>query len=113
LAVAKAKPKTDKVDAAISAQPLAARYLPSVSMPDAATSALLRQALHPATQPLRKIAQIADTTFYTRSRSPTTGGIVLGVARIVIGKPRRSVSSQYGRTAPGPATPVSGRRRLT
>ena len=36
-AIAEAKVKTDKVDAAILAQLLAADYLPSVWMPDAAT----------------------------------------------------------------------------
>src|SRR6266536_5980833 len=42
-AIAEAKVKTDKVDAAILAQLLAADYLPSVWLPDAATFALRRQ----------------------------------------------------------------------
>jgi transposase len=42
-AIAEAKVKTDKVDAAILAQLLAADYLPSVWMPDEATHALRRQ----------------------------------------------------------------------
>src|SRR2546421_3166803 len=44
-AIAEAKVKTDKVDAAILAQLLAADYLPAVWLPDAATSALRRQVL--------------------------------------------------------------------
>ena len=44
-AIAEAKVKTDKVDAEILAQLLAADYLPSVWLPDAATSALRRQVL--------------------------------------------------------------------
>jgi hypothetical protein len=75
LAVAKAKPKTDKVDAVISAQLLAARYLPSVSMPDAATSALLRQALHPATHSRFARSRRSPTQRSTRgaARRPQTG----------------------------------------
>ena len=42
-AIAEAKVKTDKVDAAILAQLLAADYLPAVWMPDDATQALRRQ----------------------------------------------------------------------
>lgn len=41
--IAEAKIKTDKVDAAILAELLAANYLPSVWMPDAETAALRRQ----------------------------------------------------------------------
>jgi transposase len=48
-AIAEARVKTDKVDAAILAGLLAADYLPSVWMPDAATSALRRQVLRRAT----------------------------------------------------------------
>ena len=44
-AIAEAKVKTDKVDAEILAQLLAADYLPAVWLPDAATSALRRQVL--------------------------------------------------------------------
>jgi transposase len=47
-AIAEAKVKTDKVDAEILAQLLAADYLPSVWLPDAATSALRRQLLRRA-----------------------------------------------------------------
>jgi transposase len=47
-AIAEAKVKTDKVDAAILAQLLAADFLPPVWMPDAATSALRRQVLRRA-----------------------------------------------------------------
>ena len=47
-AIAEAKVKTDKVDAAILAQLLAADYLPAVWLPDAATSALRRQVLRRA-----------------------------------------------------------------
>jgi transposase len=47
-AIAEAKVKTDKVDAAILAQLLAADCLPPVWMPDAATSALRRQVLRRA-----------------------------------------------------------------
>jgi transposase len=47
-AIAEAKVKTDKVDAAILAGLLAADYLPSVWIPDAATSALRRQVLRRA-----------------------------------------------------------------
>jgi transposase len=47
-AIAEARVKTDKVDAEILAQLLAADYLPSVWMPDAATSALRRQVLRRA-----------------------------------------------------------------
>ncbi|MDQ3904641.1 MAG: IS110 family transposase [Actinomycetota bacterium] len=44
-AIAEAKVKTDKVDAEILVQLLAADYLPAVWLPDAATSALRRQVL--------------------------------------------------------------------
>jgi transposase len=47
-AIAEAKVKTDKVDAAILAQLLAADYLPAVWQPDAETSALRRQVLRRA-----------------------------------------------------------------
>src|SRR5438067_1194621 len=47
-AIAEAKVKTGKVDAAILAQLLAADYLPAVWMPDAETSALRRQVLRRA-----------------------------------------------------------------
>src|SRR5215831_13155881 len=47
-AIAEARVKTDKVDAAILAGLLAADYLPSVWLPDAATSALRRQVLRRA-----------------------------------------------------------------
>ena len=47
-AIAEARVKTDKVDAAILAGLLAADYLPSVWMPDAGTSALRRQVLRRA-----------------------------------------------------------------
>ncbi len=47
-AIAEAHVKTDKVDAAILAQLLAADYLPAVWMPDAETSALRRQVLRRA-----------------------------------------------------------------
>jgi len=47
-AIAEAKVKTDKVDAEILAQLLAADYLPSVWLPDAETSALRRQVLRRA-----------------------------------------------------------------
>jgi transposase len=47
-AIAEAKVKTDKVDAEILAQLLAADYLPSVWLPDAATNALRRQVLRRA-----------------------------------------------------------------
>jgi len=47
-AIAEARVKTDKVDAEILAQLLAADYLPSVWMPDAETSALRRQVLRRA-----------------------------------------------------------------
>jgi transposase len=47
-AIAEARVKTDKVDAEILAQLLAADYLPSVWLPDAATSALRRQVLRRA-----------------------------------------------------------------
>ena len=47
-AIAEAKVKTDKVDAAILAQLLAADFLPPVWLPDAATSALRRQVLRRA-----------------------------------------------------------------
>jgi transposase len=47
-AIAEAKVKTDKVDAEILAQLLAADYLPAVWLPDAQTSALRRQVLHRA-----------------------------------------------------------------
>jgi transposase len=47
-AIAEAKVKTDKVDAAILAQLLAADYLPPVWRPDAATGALRRQVLRRA-----------------------------------------------------------------
>ena len=47
-AIAEAKVKTDKVDAQILAQLLAADYLPAVWLPDAATSALRRQVLRRA-----------------------------------------------------------------
>lgn len=47
-AIAEAKVKTDKVDAAILAQLLAADFLPPVWMPDAATGALRRQVLRRA-----------------------------------------------------------------
>src|SRR5260221_10943446 len=50
-AIAEAKVKTDKVDAAILAQLLAADFLPPVWMPDAATSALRRQGLAPGAYP--------------------------------------------------------------
>ncbi len=42
-AIAEAKVKTDKVDAAILARLLAADYLPPVWLPDDATNALRRQ----------------------------------------------------------------------
>src|SRR5215472_10507655 len=47
-AIAEAKVKTDKVDAAILAQLLAADFLPPVWMPDAASGALRRQVLRRA-----------------------------------------------------------------
>ena len=47
-AIAEAKVKTDKVDAEILAQLLAADYLPAVWRPDTATSALRRQVLRRA-----------------------------------------------------------------
>jgi transposase len=47
-AIAEAKVKTDKVDAAILAQLLAADYLPAVWLPDAETAALRRQVLRRA-----------------------------------------------------------------
>jgi transposase len=47
-AIAEAKVKTDKVDAEILAQLLAADYLPSVWLPDAETNALRRQVLRRA-----------------------------------------------------------------
>jgi transposase len=47
-AIAEARVKTDKVDAAILAQLLAADYLPAVWLPDAATNALRRQVLRRA-----------------------------------------------------------------
>ena len=47
-AIAEAKVKTDKVDAEILAQLLAADYLPAVWRPDAATAALRRQVLRRA-----------------------------------------------------------------
>ena len=47
-AIAEAKVKTDKVDAAILAQLLAADYLPSVWLPDEATNALRRQVIRRA-----------------------------------------------------------------
>jgi transposase len=47
-AIAEAKVKTDKVDAAILAQLLAADYLPAVWLPDAAVNALRRQVLRRA-----------------------------------------------------------------
>ena len=47
-AIAEAKVKTDKVDAQILAQLLAADYLPAVWLPDAATNALRRQVLRRA-----------------------------------------------------------------
>ena len=47
-AIAEAKVKTDKVDAEILAQLLAADYLPVVWLPDAETSALRRQVLRRA-----------------------------------------------------------------
>jgi transposase len=47
-AIAEARVKTDKVDAEILAQLLAADYLPSVWLPDAATNALRRQVLRRA-----------------------------------------------------------------
>jgi len=47
-AIAEAHVKTDKVDAVILAQLLAADYLPAVWMPDAQTSALRRQVLRRA-----------------------------------------------------------------
>ena len=47
-AIAEAKVKTDKVDAAILAQLLAADYLPAVWQPDAALGALRRQVLRRA-----------------------------------------------------------------
>src|SRR5881409_4011255 len=47
-AIAEARVKTDKVDAAILAQLLAPDYLPSVWLPDAETSALRRQVLRRA-----------------------------------------------------------------
>lgn len=47
-AIAEAKVKTDKVDAATLAELLAADYLPAVWMPDAQTSALRRQVLRRA-----------------------------------------------------------------
>src|SRR3954447_22240278 len=48
LSIAEAKVKTDKVDAEILAQLLAADYLPAVWRPDPATSALRRQGLRRA-----------------------------------------------------------------
>ena len=47
-AIAEAKVKTDKVDAAILAQLLAADYLPAVWLPGAAVNALRRQVLRRA-----------------------------------------------------------------
>jgi transposase len=47
-AIAEVKVKTDKVDAEILAQLLAADYLPAVWLPDAQTSALRRQVLRRA-----------------------------------------------------------------
>jgi transposase len=47
-AIAEANVKTDKVDAEILAQLLAADYLPSVWLPDAETNALRRQVLRRA-----------------------------------------------------------------
>jgi transposase len=47
-AIAEAKVKTDKVDAQILAQLLAADYLPAVWLPDAATNALRRQVIRRA-----------------------------------------------------------------
>ena len=47
-AIAEAKVKTDKVDAEILAQLLAADYLPAVWLPDPATAALRRQVLRRA-----------------------------------------------------------------
>ena len=47
-AIAEAKVKTDKVDAEILAQLLAADYLPAVWRPDPATAALRRQVLRRA-----------------------------------------------------------------
>ena len=47
-AIAEAKVKTDKVDAEILAQLLAADFLPAVWLPDAETSALRRQLLRRA-----------------------------------------------------------------
>ena len=47
-AIAEAKVKTDKVDAAILAQLLAADFLPSVWLPDQATHALRRQVIRRA-----------------------------------------------------------------
>jgi transposase len=47
-AIAEAKVKTDKVDAATLAQLLAADYLPAVWLPDEATNALRRQVIRRA-----------------------------------------------------------------
>src|SRR3954454_18855149 len=47
-AIAEAKVKTDKVDAAILAQLLAADFLPAVWLPDAASNALRRQVIRRA-----------------------------------------------------------------
>jgi transposase len=48
-AIAEAKVKTDKVDAAVLAQLLAVGFLPSVWLPDEATFALRRQVTRRAT----------------------------------------------------------------
>jgi transposase len=47
-AIAEAKVKTDKVDAAVLAQLLAADFIPEVCAPDEATRALRRQVAHRA-----------------------------------------------------------------
>jgi transposase len=76
-AIAEAKVKTDKVDAEILAQLLAADYLPSVWLPDAANSALRRQVqrrAHLVRQRTRLKNQVHVTPAPDRRLKPLRGG---------------------------------------
>jgi transposase len=79
-AIAEAKVKTDKVDAAILAQLLAADYLPAVWMPDEATQALRRQ--------------VARRTHLVRQRTRLKNQVQAILQRNLV--PRPPVSDLFG-----------------
>jgi transposase len=100
-AIAEAKVKIDKVDAEILAQLLAADYLPSVWLPDAATSALRRQVLrraHLVRQRTRLKNQV-HAILHRKGDSALPGG----------GLVRAQGPRLVGRTGPAPRRAGCGR----